>query len=255
MTRARLPTGARGETTRTALLDAATRIFGRDGFSAATTKAIAREAGANQALISYHFGGKEGLYAAVIEHIVDEITSRVGPVAAGVEAERKALERAAGSAAGESGPAGRAGNAGANDAPASLDAAHERYLDLLCRILDALVDVLTSDDSMPWARIIVREQQEPSAAFEVLYSRVQGGMLLQVALLIARISGRRTSSSADRLTALTIMGQVLMFRVARATTMRFMEWDALRPREIKRIKRMLRHNVRAMLSAGADADA
>src|SRR5690606_39441765 len=82
----------RGEGTRAALIEAATRVFGRDGFHAATTKAIAREAGANQALISYHFGGKEGLYTAVVEHIVESMGARIGPVVAEVEAERRRSE-------------------------------------------------------------------------------------------------------------------------------------------------------------------
>src|SRR5690606_4820124 len=84
-------TPVRREGTRAALIDAATRVFGRDGFHAASTKAIAREAGANPALISYHFGGKEGLYVAVVEHIVESMAARVGPIAVEVEAERRAL--------------------------------------------------------------------------------------------------------------------------------------------------------------------
>src|SRR5690606_37490820 len=68
----------RGET-RDALIDAGIRIFGRDGYLAATTKTIASEARANQALISYYFGGKDGLYRAVVERIVEEIGARLGP--------------------------------------------------------------------------------------------------------------------------------------------------------------------------------
>lgn len=215
---------ARGEGTRAALLEAATRVFGRDGYHAATTKTIAREAGANQALISYHFGGKEGLYVAVVEQIVDTIGARIGPVAAEVEAERRALD-----AAGR----GRSSSAA--------------YFDLLCRIVDRFVDVLTAEESTAWANIIVREQQEPSPAFELFYSRMHERVLVQVASLVARIAGRQTPSMSDRLTVLTIVGQVLVFRVARATAMRFLEWETLKPREIGRIKKTVRANIAAML--------
>lgn len=220
----------RGEGTRNALLEAATRVFGRDGFHAATTKAIAREAGANQALISYHFGGKEGLYVAVVEHIVDSIGSRMGPVAADVDAARRVLDTAR-DAAGE--------------------ASRAAYFDLLCLIVERFVDVLTAEQSAAWAKIIVREQQEPSAAFEVLYTRLQGRLLGQAASLIARIAGRQSPSATDRLTALGVVGQVLVFRIARATAIRFLEWETLKPREIVRIKKTLRRNIGAMLGVGS----
>lgn len=221
----------RGEGTRAALIEAATRVFGRDGFHAATTKAIAREAGANQALISYHFGGKEGLYTAVVEHIVESMGARIGPVVAEVEAERRALEAAS---------RGR----GAPSAAA--------YFALLTRIVDRFVDVLTAEESAPWAKIIVREQQEPSAAFDLFYSGLNGRVLALAASLVARIRGRHTPTVSDRLTTLAIVGQVLVFRVARATAARFLDWEALGPREITRIKKTLQRSIGAMLGIGKE---
>jgi AcrR family transcriptional regulator len=52
--------------TRRSLLDAATRIFAERGFSDASIRAITRRAKANQAAVTYHFGGKDGLYRAVL---------------------------------------------------------------------------------------------------------------------------------------------------------------------------------------------
>jgi AcrR family transcriptional regulator len=64
--RAHTPTDARADvvptgSTREGILDAALAILGRDGFQALTTRAIAEEAGVNQALINYHFGTKDKL--------------------------------------------------------------------------------------------------------------------------------------------------------------------------------------------------
>jgi AcrR family transcriptional regulator len=53
--------------TREALLDAALHEFSRHGRSGARTSAIAARAGVNKQLISHHFGGKDGLYRALIE--------------------------------------------------------------------------------------------------------------------------------------------------------------------------------------------
>jgi TetR/AcrR family transcriptional regulator, regulator of cefoperazone and chloramphenicol sensitivity len=220
------PPAVRGEGTRGALLEAATRVFGRDGFHAATTKAIASEAGVNQALISYHFGGKEGLYVAAMDHIVESIGALIGPVAVEVDAQRHALDMVA-RAAGTSSPA--------------------EYFELLCRIVDRIVDILTAEESTAWAKIVVREQQEPSPAFDLLYTRLHGRVLAQAALLVARIRGRQKPTAADRLAVVTLFGQVLVFRVARATAARFLEWEALTPREVGRVKRTVRANMRAIL--------
>lgn len=49
------------------MLDAAVAEFGAHGFSGARVSEIARRAGVNKQLISYYFGGKEGLYRAVAD--------------------------------------------------------------------------------------------------------------------------------------------------------------------------------------------
>ena len=48
--------------------DAAMRLFGRDGFST-TVRAIASQAGVSPALVVHHFGSKDGLRAAIDEHV------------------------------------------------------------------------------------------------------------------------------------------------------------------------------------------
>lgn len=48
------------------ILDAAERAFALDGFAGAGMKAIATDAEVAQGLLHYHFGTKDGLYAAVI---------------------------------------------------------------------------------------------------------------------------------------------------------------------------------------------
>ena len=63
------PTGAEIDDqarTRGRLLETAGRIFAEKGFYQATGKEICRRAHANAAAINYHFGGIEGLYAAVV---------------------------------------------------------------------------------------------------------------------------------------------------------------------------------------------
>ncbi len=53
-------------TPRARIIGAAEQEFACSGFSGATMKGIADEAGVAQGLLHYHFGGKDGLYAAVV---------------------------------------------------------------------------------------------------------------------------------------------------------------------------------------------
>lgn len=53
--------------TRDKLIDAGEKLFAERGLSGVSIRELAKTAGANSALISYHFGGKEGLYSAILE--------------------------------------------------------------------------------------------------------------------------------------------------------------------------------------------
>ena len=65
-----------GDDTRAALVDAAERIFARDGFERASLREIMREAGANPSAVHYHFNGKDGLLIAVLDRVVAPLTER-----------------------------------------------------------------------------------------------------------------------------------------------------------------------------------
>jgi AcrR family transcriptional regulator len=71
-TKARDPQG-----TRRALKEAATTLFARRGFAGATADRIARKAGVNKAMINYHFGGKRGLYSAIVRESFGTLLDRL----------------------------------------------------------------------------------------------------------------------------------------------------------------------------------
>ena len=88
--RRRPATRTRGEGTRTDLLGAARRLFSQRGFDGTSVRAITREAGANLGAVTYHFGSKRSLYAAVLEQGLRPIAERVRAAA---RSEGTALER------------------------------------------------------------------------------------------------------------------------------------------------------------------
>ena len=209
-------TPSRGEATREALIRAAIEIFGRDGFNAAGTRALAEAAGVNQALIAYHFGSKAGLYLAALQHIVGSVRERIGPLLATIEAE--------------------------------LDGANpERCLAMLLQLLDGFVVLLTGEESGTWARLILKEQQDPSEGFDVLYEGVMSRVIGITTSLIGRIRNIDPESDAANLLGFTIFGQVLVFRTGRATVERRTGWRQFNEHEIAAVQAQIHRNVTAIL--------
>lgn len=64
-----------GKATRDRLLEAAGTLIAQQGFAHTTNRAIAEKAGVDLATINYHFGGRDGLYQAVMaeghRHFID----------------------------------------------------------------------------------------------------------------------------------------------------------------------------------------
>jgi len=61
--------------TRDRILDAAEHLFARRGYYGVSLRAIAEEAGVQLGLLPYHFGSKEGLYAAIFERRMGRINA------------------------------------------------------------------------------------------------------------------------------------------------------------------------------------
>jgi AcrR family transcriptional regulator len=59
------------------ILEAAFEVLKRDGYAGLTTAKVAAASGQNKALISYYYGSKQGLVAAVARHVSQRITEEV----------------------------------------------------------------------------------------------------------------------------------------------------------------------------------
>jgi AcrR family transcriptional regulator len=59
------------------VLEAGFSVLKEDGYAGLTTAKVAARSGQNKALISYHFGSKQGLVAAVGREVRDSITAEV----------------------------------------------------------------------------------------------------------------------------------------------------------------------------------
>jgi AcrR family transcriptional regulator len=214
----------RGTETRTRLILAALDVFGRQGFDAASTREIARKADANLAAIVYHFGSKEGLHQAVAEHVVTEIGSRIGPTVARAA---DALEQ----------------DAPGHDAAGLIAPDKTAARALLQQIVEAhLMAMLGADAAGSWARFIVREQMEPSPAFETVFA-----FMAPIHAVLRRLVGILTDSDPDHdetgLRTFTLMGQVMVFRVAQPMVLRMMARDGLSLDDRRLIARIVTENI------------
>ena len=203
--------------TNSRLLDVAVDHFGRLGLEGASTRAIARDADTLMSSITYHFGGKSGLYLAAADHIAANMHTQIAPT----------LERAA-ALCGDDG---------------DIDAARAA----IQAIIGGMTMVMLHDDTAAESRFIVREQAEPTEAFTRLYSGVMGQMLERLSKLIKRVADNRLTETQCRVRAMTLVGQVLVFRVARATVMTGMGWTHIGPEEATVIVETITANINAIL--------
>lgn len=99
---ARLVAREDGAQTKQQLLEVAGRVFAERGYVYATSKEICARANANIAAVNYHFGSKDGLYAAVLEEAharlvsIDLVTEITQSAASGADKLRLLLRKIVG---------------------------------------------------------------------------------------------------------------------------------------------------------------
>jgi len=77
--------GERTAQTRAALITAARRLFGAEGFAVVGAERVTREAGMTRGALYHQFDGKAGLFAAVLDQVEAEIAQRVADAVAGFD--------------------------------------------------------------------------------------------------------------------------------------------------------------------------
>lgn len=207
------------QNTQERLLEAAIDVFGKQGFNGATTRMIAQTAEVNISAIPYYFSGKEGLYQAAVAHIASLIHTQIYSVL--LEIEEKV-------------------NGG--------KVTSKQAMQLLEGLLSGLIDfILGSPEAPRYMRIALREQLDPSEAYEIIYTRLMAPVITTIAKLVT-IGAKITDPRKAHLRALMIMGQVLSFRIARETMVRLLGLSGYSPEETAEIRQMILEQTRAALS-------
>src|SRR5437763_10966100 len=66
-----------GKERRQQLLDVARALFAEKGFDATSIEEIAHRAGVSKPVVYEHFGGKEGIYAVVVDREMRDLLDRI----------------------------------------------------------------------------------------------------------------------------------------------------------------------------------
>lgn len=215
----------RGDLTRRALIDAAIKVFARDGFHAASTRELANSANVNLALINYYFKGKQGLYLAAFEEITTQIKSEISPVEDKI---RLCLDKY-------------------DWSTLDKDGRKEILLPLLLEMANTFLKLLTSDKTKEWAQLIMREQQEPTAAFEYVFSTFIRPMLTQIIRLIKVL--RNTDEEEAAMITFSVFGLLAVWRVVRTGILRRMNWTTIGEEELQKILPVVHRNIIAVVFA------
>lgn len=196
------------------LIQAAIVKFGRDGFDAVGTREIAADVGTNMSSITYHFGGKEGLYLAAAEHIFDSLQQVL-----------------------ESSP---------SDFPGDGAGAVER-LDWLCTVLARVAEFMLQEESAPFALFIGREQQAPSGPILKLMNEKMRPMMDAV---VAQVEALRPdlSPAQARATTLYLFGMTVTLRHSRASLRLLMQVEEIDPQTANILLDQLQNTIRLVLS-------
>lgn len=207
------------EQTRKALVHAALRLFGRQGFDGTSTRQIAATAKANIGSIAYHFGGKEGLRMAAADHVV------------------RTIQALATSALGEMGASAVT--------RLSPDEAREQLTTALERMVSFLVIQPVADDIV---QFVLRELASPTPALDRIYSGVFEPTHKRLCAVWAAATGENAESEDTRLTVFTLIGQVIYFRIGREAVLRRMSWPNIGPAEAAKITSVTTRNLDAIVS-------
>lgn len=184
--------------TRLRLLSAAGEVFAEQGFRKATIREICSRAGANVAAVNYHFGDKEKLYIAVIQHWLGEAMRKFPPD----------------------------GNLPPNAPPRQRLAAFVRSW--LFRML--------GEGTPAWhGKLMAREMSEPTAAFDVLMSETVRPMSNRLNGIVRELLGPRASEQAVRDCGWSVAGQCCFYRHAHEMIHRLYPDQKNTPQQIEHI--------------------
>ena len=210
---------AKGEETRLKIIKTALRVFGLYSLSGATSRMIAKEADVNLGVINYYFGNKQNLNEAVAEYASDFFEKNM----------RSVMEKA---------------HCLKDDKVTDRDV----LLNMLLEILMTFAKCNISEAEGPFVcSYFMREQIEPTTAYDILYERTMKAQNDMIAYLVGTILGEDPKSTRIILKGTAILGQILTFTIAQEMVTRRTGWQEYGSAEMALVEDVIRENTEAIL--------
>jgi AcrR family transcriptional regulator len=196
-----------GDESRARMIAAAARMFAERSFDGVSVREIAQAADVNVSAVSYHFGGKRGLYIAALEQLLEEMRPVGGPV----------IERIEG-ILGDKQP-------GRNEIKATA-------VFTVRHILTAML----SGDLEPWVtQTVLREFQSPTTDYRPMLDERVLPLHKAVGKLTAASLGTDANAPATVLAAHGVMGQIMVFAAARRVVQEELGWREINADQLESI--------------------
>ncbi|GAB4457139.1 MAG: hypothetical protein OHK0029_16370 [Armatimonadaceae bacterium] len=212
---------SRGDEARQRLIAAGLEVFGKYGYEPASTRQIAEHAGVNLSAITYHFGNKAGLYEVVVRTIAEKLSRPLEPA---LQEVTSVLE--------------------------SSELTPEQCQEWILRILDVQAQAMLSIHEREANLIVpiwIREQIDPTPAFDVMFNTITSRMLRPCAILMGRLLNRPPEDPECRLRVFALVGQVVVFRLVRLAVLRTAGWEEYDQEKTLTLRKIIRQHSLAVL--------
>ncbi|MCB4919544.1 CerR family C-terminal domain-containing protein [Brucella intermedia] len=177
------------EATRARLIEAGLHLFAEFGVEGVRTRVLAETAGVNQSAIPYHFGGKEGVYRAVIDEITREIAEGLAQTGLLMSSP--------------------------NEISNTTEEECENSLRSLIHAFTLII--LSPGRAIDRTALIVREQLKPTENFNTLFKGFIEPLHTTISATVARLNNTQADDPVTIIKTHALIGQVLSFIVAQQT--------------------------------------
>lgn len=199
--------------TKEKLLQTAIELFAKHGINGVSTRMLAKESGVNLSSINYYFGGKQKLYDAVLESIIEKISAFIASKRAPL------LE---------------------TQLPPN-----EEFKVFIGNLIDFLCSNAISNAQ---AEIVIKEIIQPSGVYNQLYAQVIEPMHKRLTTLVMQTTTLTEQEAIIQVHCL--MGQAVNFKIHKYALLRRLNLSDYTPQLICQIKAQVFKNCDILLMGG-----
>ncbi len=205
--------------TKAALIAAAIKLFGENGYAATSTREVAGLAKSNIGSIAYYFGGKAGLHRACGEEIGTRMQKVFAPLVASMAAQ--------------------------------TGLSPEKAKSIIVEIFRGMgTYMLRSPEAEALVPFMLREMAHPGEAFNAVYQNMIEPMHKQLSALVGTATGKDPESPETLLLVFSMIGQLMYFRIASVVVTKRLGKVHYSSSDIDQILAVIETNIIAQLDAG-----